>query len=95
MAYTRRDVAQGIGIVFPKDLFPVAWLYLVWGYRGLDTVALQPWTGYPAKLHDAAEKGICRKLNGGEVAEGEVRIVLYSGISEVSAIDRDGHVDGR
>ena len=50
LAVTDAAARSGAGLVFPKDVFPAAWLWTcAGGWRGYHVAALEAWTGYPPK----------------------------------------------
>ena len=79
---------------FDKELFPVVWLWLVYGgWRDYYHAIAEPWTGYPSPLAEAVAAGHARVLNAGEVLETEVSAVLYGGVQSVSRLHADGSVE--
>lgn len=85
----------GIGLVFPRDVFPVLWCWMVYGgWRGHYHAALEPWTGWPHQLDKAVAAGRHRTLAPGEALTCETMAVVYTGRRAVRAIGRDGHVHG-
>lgn len=87
LAATDMEARRGIAVVFPLDVFPVAWLWLTYGgYRGHRHVILEPWTGRPMQLQDAIAAGTSRCLGPGETLATEVAFVLYSGLDRVQTI---------
>lgn len=88
-----RDEASGRGVAlaFPRDVFPQAWLWQVYGgWRGHHHVCLEPWTGYPMQLEEAAAAGRARCLEPGASLEAEVGVILFEGLAEVRSVDRVG-----
>lgn len=89
LALTDATTRRGVAIVFPRDVFPHAWLWQVYGgWRGHHHVALEPWTGYPMQLEQAAAAGRARSLAPGEALEAEVAFVLFGGREGVTAVER-------
>jgi galactose mutarotase-like enzyme len=85
----------GVGLVFPREIVPVVWCWMVYGgWRGHHHVALEPWTGWPHQLERAVAAGRHRTLAPGERLECETVAVLYHGVRSVSGIDGDGQVRG-
>jgi hypothetical protein len=83
----------GVGFVFPREVFPVVWCWMVYGgWRGHHHVALEPWTGWPHQLDRAVAVGRHRTLAPGAALECETSVVLYHGVRTVSDIDRNGRV---
>jgi len=59
-----------VSIRFPHELFRCVWVWLVdGGWRGIRCVALEPWTGYPARLDQAIAQGRALRLAPGEAIE--------------------------
>ena len=95
LALTDTASREGIGIIFPKDIFKVIWMWLVYGgWRGLYCAAIEIWTGYPAKLSEAVERGCFSQLGPNESLECDTKIVIYRDISEVEKITLEGDVKG-
>lgn len=91
VATTDTAVRRGFGLVFDHELFPVVWLWMVYGgWRGYYHAICEPWTGYPSPLADAVEAGRARALGPSEVLETEVSVVLYDGLDRVSRLTADG-----
>ena len=89
LALTDEISRRGVAIVFPREVFPHAWLWQVYGgWRGHHHVALEPWTGYPMQLEEAAAAGRARILAPGEALEAEVAFVLFGGLEGVTAVER-------
>ncbi|HLQ23221.1 MAG TPA: DUF5107 domain-containing protein [Gemmatimonadales bacterium] len=90
------DVAakRGFGLVFDPHLFKVIWLWQCYGgWRGYHHVILEPWTGYPTSLIEAAAAGRARVMNPGESLTTEVAAVLYGGVTSVGRLDPDGRAE--
>lgn len=96
LAVTDPDAGNGFAIAFDAAIFPVVWQWGVWcGWRGLYTVAVEPWTAWPARLDQVIEAGRQRTLEPGATFETELRYVAYEGMTSVSSVDRSGRVTGR
>ncbi len=68
---------RGVRIEFDASVFPVAWLWQVYGgWRGHEHVALEPWTSRPMDLAGAEAAGTARNLAPGEVLQTDVAFVL-------------------
>lgn len=92
-AITDTESEVGVGLVFPKEVFPVIWLWLSYGgWRGYYVAAVEAWNAYPQKLDDAVRAGLHGTLPAGGSATCETALVVYTGIGAVGSIDRDGHV---
>lgn len=86
---------EGVALVFPREVFACAWLWLVYGgWRGIYTAAVEAWTGYPAKLSEAVAGGRHSTLPGGASLECETMLLTHSGHSRVESISPEGEVHG-
>jgi hypothetical protein len=93
VACTDTAALRGFGLVFDPSVFPVIWLWLVYGgWRGYYHGMAEPWTGYPSALADAVAAGRARTLEPGETLETEVTAVVYGGVASVSRLEGDGSV---
>ena len=97
LAVTDTQKQEGMGVVFPKDIFSVIWLWLGSGgsWRGLaNFAAVEAWCGYPAKLNEAVERGRFLTIGPGEELECDTKFVAFTGVSSVSGIKVTGEVEG-
>jgi hypothetical protein len=91
LALTDTASRRGIAIVFPRAVFPHAWLWQVYGgWRGHHHLCLEPWTGYPMQLEEAQAAGRARVLQPGDSLEAEVVFALFEGLDGVSSVEADG-----
>lgn len=91
LALTDTATGRGLAITFPLDVFPVAWLWLVYGgWRGYYHVALEPWTGHPMQLEDAMAAGTARTLGPGEELTADVAFIVYGGQTSVQSVAQTG-----
>jgi len=78
---------RAIGMCFPKEIFKAVWLWLVYGgWRGLYCAAIEPWTGYPARLDEAVREGVYSELSPNESLECDTRIVIFHKFSDIEEI---------
>lgn len=90
-AVRRRNLGLGFGLVFPREVFSSVWLFMSFGgWRGLETVVLEPCTTMPKDLNEAIRCGSCARLGPGEALECEVRAVLFEGAEPVRGFDASG-----
>jgi len=95
LALTDTKKAEGIALVFPKEVFKSIWLWLVYGgWRNIYVAAVEAWTGYPAKLSDAVDHGEFSSLLPGETLECESKLMVYKGFKEIKSIDFVGNITG-
>ena len=93
VACTDTAARRGFGLAFDRSVFPVIWLWLVYGgWRGYYQAIMEPWTGYPSALAEAVAAGRARSLAPGEALVTEVAAVLYGGVESVSRLGADGAV---
>lgn len=93
LALTDTASRRGLAIVFPRDVFPHAWLWQVYGgWRGHHHVCLEPWSAHPMQLDRAVEAGLARVLAPGESVEAEVAFIVFDGLDAVAVVERDGDV---
>jgi hypothetical protein len=94
VACTDTAARRGFGLVFDRGVFPVVWLWLVYGgWRGYYHAIMEPWTGYPSPLAEAVAAGRARTLEPGEALETSLAAVLYGGVESVSSLAADGAVE--
>lgn len=94
-AVTYED-GTGIGLAFDRDVFRSCWLFSTYGgWRGLQTVILEPCTGYPVEVSGGVDRGTHQVLAPGQVVQTTVTAVVYDQMAEVTGIRPDGGVDGR
>ena len=95
VALTDAKTRVGVGLVFPREVFPVVWCWMVYGgWRGHYHVALEPWTGWPHQLDRAVAAGRHRTLPPGACLECETMAVVYQGVERVTALGWDASVRG-
>lgn len=95
LSITDTEQKIGVALVFPKEVFSSAWLWLVYGgWRGIYTAAVEAWTGYPAKLSDAVAKGKYYKLGGRKSLECDTMLLVHSGFEKIENISVEGRAKG-
>jgi galactose mutarotase-like enzyme len=93
VAITDTAAKRGFGLVFDPQVFPVIWLWMVYGgWRGYYHAIMEPWTGHPSDLAEAAHAGRARELRPGESLQTQVAAVVYGGVESVSRLEADGSV---
>jgi hypothetical protein len=81
----------GFGMTFPTDVFRCVWVWLVdGGWRGVRCAAVEPWTGYPARLDEAVRLGRARRLAPGEELVVETRLIAFETSEPISGFDDAG-----
>ncbi len=90
-ALTDTRTGRGLAIAFPVDVFPVLWMWQVFGgWRGHYHLALEPWTGRPMQLDEAIRSGAASTLDPGGSRTAEVAFVVYGDRTSVTAVEVDG-----
>lgn len=83
----------GFAIAFDREFFKYVWVFQTHGgWRGLHTAIMEPCTGYPGDLAEAAAGGHCARLQPGQSVETQVTGVVITGRQDVSHIGLDGRV---
>lgn len=100
-AITNTKLGFGVGMVWPKEIFPYAWFWqemhasggFPW-YKEVYVMAIEPFTTIPGwGLVTAMEKtGTHRTLAPGESVEAELLAVFYESTTGVQEIKSDGTV---
>ena len=98
---TNTALGFGVGLVWPKEIFPYAWLWqemnaspgYPW-YKGVYVMAIEPFSSIPGQgLVNVIEKtGTQRTLKAGETVEAELRAVFYETTKGIEGISADGTV---
>lgn len=98
-ALTNTRRRAGFGMRWDKNLFPVVWLWEVfgggWGYPWYGrtyNLALEPWTSWPGGMENAMRKGTTARIGPEQSIETSFTAVAYSGVSRVERIEPDGSV---
>jgi hypothetical protein len=82
-ALTDTATKLGFGLAFDKEVFSTVWLFMTYGgWRRLNTVILEPSTGYPHHLRDARARGRLAHLGDRAMLETQVVAVIYKGFKE-------------
>jgi len=88
-----RASRSGFGLAFDRSIFNTLWLFQsCGGWRGLHLAILEPCTGWPYDLAEAAANGHCGRLEPGRVLETATTAVVFTGRDGVNHIDLDGTV---
>lgn len=98
-AVTSQERKLGFGMSFDAATFPHIWLWMPlggsWGGPSWGrhyTLALEPFSSFPAILCNAIDAGTQLVMEPGEQRSTWLRAVTYDGVERVSAIDSDGVV---
>lgn len=90
-AIRRQRLGIGFGLVFPPEIFTSVWLFMTFGgWRGLETVVLEPCTTVPKDLNEAIARGTARHLEPGETLACKVRAVVFDGVDKLQGFDALG-----
>ncbi|MDQ3693437.1 MAG: aldose 1-epimerase [Chloroflexota bacterium] len=100
---TNPELGIGVGMVWPVDVFPFAWYWqemhasagFPW-YKGVYTMAIEPFTSIPGGLTRVIEKTQTqRSLAAGESLDVELAAVLYRSRTGITGIAPNGDVSVR
>ncbi len=100
--YALLDPARqvGVGLAWPKEVFPYLWFWMVYGlapgypwWNQVYCLALEPWTSIPDKLQLAQAAGTQAHLKGGATLEVAFCATAISGRRHVEMIHPDGRVE--
>ncbi|WP_188996220.1 DUF4432 family protein [Paenibacillus nasutitermitis] len=94
-ALTHTRAGIGFGLSYDAAVLPSCWLFASYGgWRGLQTVVLEPCTGYPVSVSGGVEQGTHQTLQPGETVTCAVIATVFEGLAAVEHIDTDGEVTG-
>ncbi len=80
-----------MGMVFPADTFPSCWIFACYGgWRGYQTLLVEPCTSYPQTLEEAIREGRAPILGPGAVFQTSVRFIAQEGLRSVSGVAENG-----
>jgi galactose mutarotase-like enzyme len=66
---------MSVRLSFPKEVFPTCWFFASYGgWNDYYVGVLEPCTGYPFRLEEAAQSGNCSTLEPGATQEAEVTL---------------------
>jgi len=83
----------GFGLAFDKKLFNNIWLFQTFGgWQGLHVAVLEPSTGYPYNLAEAAQNGRTSRLVPGQVIETHTMSLIFSNQDKINQINLDGSI---
>jgi len=90
-ALRRRRLGIGFGLAFPKDIFTSVWVFMTFGgWRGLNTLVLEPCTAVPKDLNEAIRLGQCSVVAPGAALDCDIRGIVFDGTD----VPRGFHDDG-
>jgi hypothetical protein len=92
-AVTDTEDRIGFGLLFDLNVLPSCWLFASYGgWRNLNTVVLEPCTGYPVSVTQGIDQGTHKILKPNETIECDITAVVYEGFECVNRIDFEGNV---
>lgn len=94
-AVTHSNDRVGFGLLFDLAVFPSCWTFASYGnWRNVNTLIMEPCTGYPISVQEGVSQGTHKVLRAGESIETTVLGIAYDGCREVHHIDAEGRVEG-
>jgi hypothetical protein len=92
-ALTNTQSGVGFGISFDQKVMPSCWVVASYGaWDGIETVILEPCTGYPLYVEDGIKQGTHQYLEAGESIDTTMIGVVFESRTGVSHIDASGIV---
>ncbi|MEA3402645.1 MAG: DUF4432 family protein [Armatimonadota bacterium] len=98
-AVTSQIRELGFGISFDLETFRHIWMWMPLGgsdgypsFGRFYTMALEPFSSFPAILSNAIEAGTQLTMEAGEQRSAWLRAVAYDGVQRVAGIDEEGEV---
>lgn len=80
----------GFGMVFPQQVLRSVWVWLVdGGWRGLRCVAVEPWTGHPARLDRALADDRALIIAPRDEVSFETRLIAFSTTEPIAGFDAE------
>lgn len=94
-ALTHTKDKIGFALAYDREVLPHCWLFASYGgWRGLNTVILEPCSGYPVSVNEGVAQGTHRTLAAGEEIACDIVASVFEGLSSVESVDADGNVSG-
>lgn len=87
------DTASQVGLafVYPTEVFKALWLWMSFGgWRNHYHLAVEPWTGYPVNLAQAAAAGRQLTLAAYQPLDFAVTAFAYTGLKQVNGVEQRG-----
>ena len=96
---TNRRIGVGIGVVFPKDVFPFLWYWQSFAPDGYPwygrtyNVGLEPFTSYTNQgLAQAVENGTSLLISPGQKIFASLKIISFESKNGIENIDHEGNL---
>jgi hypothetical protein len=84
------DWQTGLGMTFSGVDLPCVWLWLVDGWRGLRSITLEPWTGWPGSLDEAVRLGRAISIPGGGTIALDTALIAFTPVGPLRGFDVQG-----
>lgn len=93
LAVTDHISDTGFAITFDKTVFPNIHIWMVnGGWRGIRTIAVEPWTAMPAGLDHAITAGTARQLQVGQKISTQVKMIAFVPTAQINGFTENGEV---
>ena len=93
LAVTDEQADTGFGIRFDKAAFPNVHIWMVnGGWRGIRTIAIEPWSAMPAGLDHAITAGTARELQVGEKVMTKVEMIVFKPQNKINGFNEKGEL---
>lgn len=93
MALTDEVADTGFGISFDREIFPNVHIWMVnGGWRGIRTIAVEPWSAMPSGLDHAITAGTARELKVGEKIITNVKMIAFKPKNDIKGFKENGEL---
>ena len=93
LAVTDHVSDTGFAITFDKAVFPNIHIWMVnGGWRGIRTIAVEPWTAMPAGLDHAITAGTAGQLQVGQTISTQVKMIVFTPPTHINGFTENGEV---
>ncbi|MBJ6361485.1 DUF5107 domain-containing protein [Paenibacillus sp. GCM10012307] len=94
-ALTHTKERIGFALAYDANVLPHCWIFASYGgWRSLNTVVLEPCTGYPFSVNEGMKRGTHMVLPPGDSLECTIVASVYENLDSVDFVDSDGNVTG-
>jgi hypothetical protein len=91
VTHTKEQIS--FALAYDPAVLPSCWLFSSYGgWRNLNTVILEPCTGYPISVSEGVKQGTHQLLQPGQSVECDIVASVFEGVSSVENVDRDGNL---
>ncbi|CAB5241050.1 unannotated protein [freshwater metagenome] len=93
LAITDHVADTGFALTFDRKTFPNIHIWMVnGGWRGIRTIAIEPWTAMPAGLDHAMTAGTARELQVHESVTTQVKMIAFTPTTHINGFTEKGEL---